>query len=283
MMGALDVVIRKSRSAGLRARGAVNGLRVGWNRSRERLRWLSARDHLTRFEKRVYSQHGEDGIIAEIFRRIGTTNRAFVEFGVEDGSENNTRVLLEHERWSGLWIEGSDAQAAKARTGFATFPIKVESAFVTAENIGGLFRKGQVPASPDLLSVDIDGNDFWVLRSILGEFSPRVIVVEYNASFAPGESWVMPYEPKFAWDGTSYFGASLTALDRLASRYGYALVACDSMGANAFFVKKDLAAEKFSRPGDVAFHYASPKYGWASFGHPKSPARDYRAGFAFPE
>lgn len=180
-----ELIVRKSHSACLHAQGAINRLKAAWCLRRERSRWNSVPDHLTRFEKRVYSQHGEDGVIEEIFRWIGTAHRHFAEFGIEDGSENNTRALLEKHGWSGLWIEGSESHAAKASHSFSAFPIQVENAFVTGQNITSLFRKCAVPSDLDLLSIDIDGNDFWALRAILREYSPRAIAVKYNASFSP--------------------------------------------------------------------------------------------------
>ena len=197
------------------------------------------------FERKIYSQNGEDGIIEAIFNKIGVTNRFFVEFGVgpawsqndfldvkEHGLECNTRLLKE-KGWTGLLMDG---------TGYPQLDVKKER--ITADNINDLFQKYNVPSSFDLLSIDIDGNDYWVWKAITN-FTPRVVVIEYNASIPPTESRVIKYDPNHAWDGTTYYGGSLLALTKLAQSKGYALVGCDSRGVNAFFVKEELAKEHF--------------------------------------
>jgi hypothetical protein len=123
----------------------------------------------------------------------------------------------------------------------------VSREFVTAENIETLLDKHGVPREFDLLSIDVDGNDFWIWKAIGRR--PRVVVVEYNAAFGPGDSRAIVYDRDFRWDGTEYFGASLLALARLGREKGYDLVACDSRGVNAFFVRADAAAGRFeTRP-----------------------------------
>jgi hypothetical protein len=223
---------------------------------------------LRRFEKKVFSQNGEDGIIAEIFRRIETSNRFFVECGIQDGSENNTRALLEHDGWHGLWIETSAAYVAAARSNFGSLPVRIVERHITAENIVGILTDAGVPRDPDLMSVDIDGNDYWIWKAA-ASFRPRVVVIEYNAAYPPGENVVTPYDPDHVWDGTNRFGASLDALTALAAGLGYVLVGCDSRGVNAFFLREDLVSDRFSHAGDGAsYHYVSPKYNESRFGHP---------------
>lgn len=207
-------------------------------------------DDLRRFERRWFSQNGEDGILRIIFETIGVTNRFCVEFGVEDGRQCNTRYLLEKAGWSGLRMDGADHDL---RFG----PVRKE--FITAENICALFAKYAVPPEFDLLSIDIDGNDYWVWRAIEG-YSPRVVVIEYNASLAPDQSRTIRYDPAFQWDGTSYFGASLRALAKLGRSKGYTLVGCESQGVNAFFVRDDLIGERFT-VRSVEDTYAAPGYG----------------------
>jgi methyltransferase FkbM-like protein len=215
--------------------------------------------NLMNFERRVFSQNGEDGILAEIFRRLGAGGRSFVEFGIEDGRQNCTRRLLEEEGWTGLWMEGSAAYVASARGRFAGLPVRVEPARVDAENVEELFARFGVPAEPDLLVIDIDGNDWWVWRA-LQRFRPRVVVVEYNASHPPGDDWVLPYDPAHCWDYTLRYGASLDAYARLGAEKGYALVGCDAHGVNAFFVRRDLLGGAFTRAdAGAAYHYVHPK------------------------
>jgi hypothetical protein len=226
---------------------------------------------LSRHEATIYSQYGEDGIIAEIFRRIGTTNRYFVDFGSSEGRENNT-VLLLLAGWSGLWM---DAHESLIDTAAELYPKEVESgrlkarsAFVNAENIEELFRSSDVPESFDLLSVDIDRNDYWVWKNIQS-YQPRVVVMEYNAVFPPGMKWVVDYDAEAFWDGTSHFGASLTAYEELGREKGYSLVGCNLMGSNAFFVRSDLAEGKFDAPFTAENHYQPARYElmWMKPGH----------------
>lgn len=231
---------------------------------------------LSRYEATVSSQSGEDGILAETFRRIGTTNKVFAEFGCGDGSENNTGYLL-NCGWSGLWIEGDRGAAERAARDFAR-PIgdgrlKLYREFVTAENIAGLFLRAGLPAEPDLLSIDIDGNDYWIWEALYA-CRARVVVMEYNAIFPPGIDWVMDYDAEARWDGSSHFGASLSAFERLGNKKGYSLVGCNLAGVNAFFVRQDLVSNRFTEPFTTQNHYEPPRYflGRSKAGHPRRPS-----------
>lgn len=196
-------------------------------------------------EFRVYSQYGEDGILQYLFRHLGTTNRTFVEFGIQSGRQCNAALLALSQGWSGLFIEGDSRMAVMAREYYDNMlegrakQIRIVNAFITTANINQLLEG--MPGDLDLLSIDIDGNDYWVWEAITG-VHPRVVAIEYNAAFGL-EAVTVPYEPSFqrgALGEGMYFGASLTALERLGSRKGYALVGCNSLGINAFFVRKDL-------------------------------------------
>jgi hypothetical protein len=228
---------------------------------------------LAQFEAKVFSQYGEDGIIAEIFRRIGTTNRYFVEFGSADGMENNTVFLL-RQGWSGLWMDGNKAAIARARWRFApeigAKRLTAEATFITAENIEHLFSANSVPLEFDLLSIDIDRNDYYIWKAF-ETYRPRAVVIEYNAIFPPGVEWVIEYNQGEQWDGTSNFGASLSALESLARMKGYSLVGCNIAGVNAFFVRTDLLQEKFCSPFTAENHYEPPCYWMTWGGHPRSP------------
>ncbi|KON86177.1 hypothetical protein AF332_04620 [Sporosarcina globispora] len=200
------------------------------------------RDSINSYEKKVRSQNGEDGIIEELFFRIGTTNKYFVEFGVQDGSECNTAYLSLFNNWSGLMIEGNKKNYKRLKANFSNHKfVKTVHQFVTKDNISSIFKHNYVPAEFDLLSIDIDGNDYWVWNALL-EYKPRIVVIEYNASYPPPQKMVIPYNPNFVWDGTSYYGASLTSLSELAKKLGYALLGTDLRGVNAFFIRKDLVA-----------------------------------------
>jgi hypothetical protein len=210
---------------------------------------------------RVYSQFDEDGILAEIFRRIGESSRIFVEFGAGDGLENCTAFLL-FQGWKGLWIEGDPGKVDRIRSLRAaeieTGRLVARCAFVTVDSIDSVISSAGFGGEIDLLSVDIDGNDYHVLERI-ESVRPRVVCVEYNSKFPPPVKWVMPRNDGHVWDKTDYSGASLSALDELMGRRGYALVGCSIAGVNAFFVRKDLAAGKFAEPFDPENHYHPPR------------------------
>lgn len=228
---------------------------------------------LNRFEFQAFSQFGEDGIVEEIFRRIGVTNRYFVEFGVETGVETNTTYLLHQEGWQGLWLDGSEAHVQAIRQQFGGLisqgRLKAMQRFIMAENIQEIFREAGVPEELDLLSIDIDRNDYHVWKAI-SDYRPRVVIIEYNAVFRPGTRFVVPYDGAAMWDGSSCTGASLEALCRLGDEKGYALVACSFAGVNAFFVKKDLAEKYFTGPFTAQHHYEPPRYFLYTVpGHPR--------------
>lgn len=233
-------------AAGRAAVNAAAGLRIWW---RLRVRRQPIAD-LATFERKFHSQNWEDGIIEAIFAAIGTTNRYFVEFGVEDGTVCNSRRLLELG-WTGLQMDGREAGSDPVR----------KQEFIRAENINDLFRKYSVPAEFDLLSIDIDGNDYWVWKAIAG-YRPRVVVMEYNSSVPASESRTVPYDTDFRWDGTEYFGASLLALAKLGREKGYTLVGCDSNGINAFFVQDALVPGRFlTKPPVELYRPLGPEHG----------------------
>jgi hypothetical protein len=217
---------------------------------------------LSRHGYKVYSQNDEDGLIAEIFRRIGAPNRTFVEFGVDKGRECNTLWLLA-QSWRGLWIEANEAACAdiSARTAhlISGGRLRLANELVAAENIDAIIARELAGVEVDFLSIDIDFNDYWVWRAI-GAITPRAVCVEYNAAWRPPVSIVTPYDPKKRWNGTNYFGASLAALTVLAREKGYALVGCCLAGVNAFFVREDLLQDNFFAPNVVEEHYEPARY-----------------------
>jgi hypothetical protein len=208
----------------------------------------------------MFSQSGADGIIGEFFHRIGTTNCFFVEFGVGNGLENNTVARLLHG-WTGLWVEGSKANNKRIQKAFKPFidtgQLTVAAQFLDRDNIGPLFAACNVPCEPELLSIDVDGNDYWFWEA-LEQYTPRVVVIEYNAMLGPTLPWVMAYNAKHRREAlvvSSYKGASLKALEKLGTRKGYSLVGCDFLGVNAFFVRNDLVGDKFFCPYTSENHF----------------------------
>lgn len=215
---------------------------------------------LHRYAYQVNSQNGEDGIIHEIFRRIDTSNRVFAEVGVGDGTESNTAFLLS-QGWKGFWFDASDAflRTINARRDLQNGCLMPCVSVVDKENIATLFEQVGVPKHFDLLSLDIDQNTFYIWEALRG-FAPRVVVVEYNAAIPPDVDWKVQYAATRTWDGTQNFGASLKAFEKLGSHLGYSLVGCDFNGVNAFFVRSDLAPNKFADPFTAENHYEPPRY-----------------------
>lgn len=236
---------------------------------------------LERHGRKVWSQNDEDGILEEIFRRIGAGRAGkpgtFVEFGVSDGRECNTLKLLV-EGWRGLWMESDAGNCGIIRRNFAQRladgQLELQQTSVSAENIDGLLGDRK---ELDLLSIDIDGNDYHVLKAIRG-VRPRVLVVEYNGKFPPPMDVVPPYDTGHAWDGTDYAGASLQAIANLAARRGYRLVGTNITGVNAFFVREDLAAGHFAE-GDAAALYNPARY-WLTPGFVSGHPPGQRFGYA---
>lgn len=186
-------------------------------------------DMLSMSEKCVYSQNGEDGVLELIFNTIGHGGKTFVEFGVEDGKECNTRYLVEKYQWSGILMDG----------GHENQKINLKKEFITAENIELLFQKYNIDKEFDFLSIDIDGNDWHVWNKITN-YRPRLVCVELNVSLGLQDK-VMPYNPNHSWDfGSSYHGASLTSMTKLANAKGYSLIHVSFEGVNAFFIRNDL-------------------------------------------
>lgn len=190
------------------------------------------------FERKLLSQNAEDGLIHEILFRIGS-DRHFVEFGVGDGSECNSALLSLYYGWRGLIIEGDPANAESLRRRYRELPVDVRCEFVTRENIASILRSANISEEFDLLSIDIDGNDYWIWEA-LDAYRPRLVIIEYNASISPDRFWVMRYDAAHRWDKSLYYGASLRALAFLGKEKGYALISTDSAGVNAFFVRHDL-------------------------------------------
>lgn len=220
-----------------------------------------AKCQLRPYEHRVYSQQGEDGIIRELFYRIGSGGKYFVEFGVEDGSVCNTALLAHHYGWCGTYIEGDARSAELLGARWRSHErVQVKQAYLTANNVNQVFMSMKVPAEFDLLSIDIDGNDYWVWKA-LAIYRPRVVVIEYNAAYVPPERWIMAYDPDHRWDGTTHFGASLAAMHALGLRLGYALLGTESRGLNAFFLRRDLLRASGLQEATAIEAYHPPRYG----------------------
>lgn len=182
-------------------------------------------------EQRLFSQNGEDGITMAIFDLIGFTNRFYVEFGTESGIQCNSRILWDSHYPTGLLMDLNNENPE----------IHLFKERITAENIVTLFEKYQVPKQFDFLSVDIDYNDWYVMKKILeAYYRPRLVIVEYNGCHAIFEDKIVLYDADYMWDGTNYYSASLLAFVRLFERFEYSLVYCEKSGVNAFFMPNEL-------------------------------------------
>lgn len=196
-------------------------------------------------EFRVFSQWGEDGILQHLLRQIPIARKVFVEFGVENYTEANTRFLLVNDNWSGLVIDGSSENIAHIKSDniYWRYNLKAEQEFITRETINDIIRRNGITGEIGILSIDIDGNDYWVWEAI-DVISPVVTVVEYNSRFGADCAVTVPYKADFVRSrehySNIYYGASLAALCLLGTRKGYCFVGCNSAGNNAFFVRRDM-------------------------------------------
>jgi hypothetical protein len=210
------------------------------------IRARGALEDIREAEFKVFSQFGEDGILQYIIRetRLPRALWTFVEFGVESYVEANTRFLLVSDNWRGLVIDGNSANIAKVKENpfFWRHDLNAVAAFVDADNINRLISEGGYSGEIGILSVDIDGNDYWVWDRI-DVVNPVIVVAEYNSVFGPDRAVTIPYDPGFvrgkAHHSHLYWGCSLKALELLGRKKGYALVGSNSAGNNAFFVRRD--------------------------------------------
>jgi hypothetical protein len=227
--------------------------------------------NLENFERKIYSQNGEDGITMKLIELIydDCFQKFYVEFGVENGNECNTKILRENYNWIGLQMDGNNENIS----------INLRKEFITKENIIDLFSKYNLPSETNfninLLSVDIDFNDYYCLQEILKIYKCDIIICEYNATHLPTEDKIIIYDRNGKWDGTNYFGSSLLSLNKLCEKYNYTLVYCNKNGVNCFFIHNDIINTKnlyFQNMGDIMKLYKSPSYSnGPNGGHPRDP------------
>lgn len=200
---------------------------------------------LWKHEFKVFSQWGEDGIIQYLVNNLEITQHTFIEFGVEDFNESNCRFLMMKDQWHGFVIDGSAANIAQLRDSYYYWQYRLNSkaAFITRENIAKLLDESGFKKDLGLLSVDIDGVDYHVLEA-LNEWRPAILIVEYNDAFGWQRPVSVPYDSAFIRRqkhfSNQYWGANLPAFCYLAGKRGYALVGTNSVGSNAFFVRREL-------------------------------------------
>ncbi|OBG59116.1 hypothetical protein [Mycobacterium sp. E3339] len=230
---------------------------------------------LNRAGKRCFSATDEDGITLEILRRIGLLDDGvFAEFGVGDGTQNNT-LILAALGWKGFWVGGQElAVAVEDHPRFS-----YQQAWITADNILALTRTGlaRIDATGvDVISLDLDGNDIYLVEKLLADgLRPKLFIVEYNGKFPPPVKFQIDYDPEHEWQSDDYFGASLSSFAALFDRFGYRLVCCNShSGSDAFFVDAALSEHFGDVPTDIERLYVEPRYFlYGGFGQHKTSPR----------
>lgn len=204
--------------------------------------------NLADYEFKVFSQWGEDGIVQYLSNAIEMKHKTFIEFGVESFMEANCRFLLMKDNWSGYVIDASSSNIAILKNSYFYWKHYIDAvdAFITKDNINDLLAKSGFDEDLGILSIDIDGNDYFILEAI-NTVRPRILICEYNAVFGARKISV-PYAADFfrtrEHHSNLYFGASLSAIAFLANNKGYSLVGTNSNGCNAFFVRNELVNEK---------------------------------------
>jgi hypothetical protein len=200
--------------------------------------------NLHEVEFQVFSQWGDDGIIQYLINKIDIPNKSFVEFGVENYTESNTRFLLINNNWSGLVIDGSEENVNHIKNDIISwgFDIYAKQSFITKENINNLLNNLPFGQDIGILSIDIDGNDYYIWKEIT-VVNPVVVIVEYNSLFGFERPVTIPYSANFVRDRETYdmlfYGSSLLSLCDLANQKGYVFIGCNSAGNNAYFIRQD--------------------------------------------
>lgn len=217
------------------------------------------------YEFKIFSQFGDDGIIQYLIKNIEIENETFIEFGVENYLESNTRFLLMNNNWRGFVMDGSESaiKFLHRQDWFWKYDLRAKAVFIDKNNINDLLRETDFE-NIGLLHIDLDGNDYWIFESLdLSKLNPSIIIAEYNSVFGKERAISVPYDKDFdrtkAHYSNLFWGASLKALDYLAEQKGYALVSCNSAGNNAYFVRKDLLNEKIQQKS-VENSYVESKY-----------------------
>lgn len=218
----------------------IGRLQATLNNQKEKISSLSD------VEFQVFSQFGDDGIIQYLVNKMPIRNKTFIEFGVEDYRESNTRFLLVNNGWSGMVMDGSDENVKQIKTGslYSFYDLRAVRCFITKENINDIIRSSGFDPEVGILSVDIDGNDYWVWEAI-DCIQPSIVITEYNSLFGFEDPITIPYRADFV-RGTqtplNFYGTSLKAAYDLARSRGYFFIGCNTAGNNAYFIHESLRA-----------------------------------------
>ena len=214
----------------------------------------------------------EPQMVKDIFDKIGTTNKFCVEFGISNNGDV-TSDLVDNQDWTALYIEAMLDRYHVAVQKNESKPVTVLHSHITAENVNQLFEQGAVPQEPDLVSIDIDGMDYWIWKAL--QYTPRVVIIEYNSVKKPGVLAVKPYDPNHWWDDTRYFGASLQSMTNMANAKGYQLVGCDDYGCSAAYVRDDVFPMMGIEDNSVETLYKPARYGQGPDGGHRGPDGEY--------
>lgn len=198
---------------------------------------------------RVFSQFEEDGKLLFIFSVLGMTNKTFIEFGSDDGVNSNSANLYFHHGWTGLFMDGNPKAIERGKRFFSKYPHphmhppKFVTTYINRENINRVIFEAGFSGEIGLLSIDIDGNDYWVWQAI-EIVKPQVVIIETHNEFGLNDI-IVPYDPDYVYPGKHpvYHGASPIAMTKLAERKGYRLVGANELGYNFIFVRNGLADE----------------------------------------
>ena len=197
--------------------------------------------NLINFGFKVYSQSDEDGILEDIFKRIGISQKKFIEFGVENGKECNTTFLLKQD-WGGVWVDmtSNEIELKKNFKEYINKKLYFKKIKITKKNVNEIIKESLNKLKTnelDLLSIDLSRNTYHILKSI-SDCNPRVVVAEYNAKLRDKTEWVCPYDENKIWDKSDKFSASLKSYEIMMKQKNYFLVCCNITGVNAFFKKR---------------------------------------------
>jgi hypothetical protein len=201
------------------------------------------------YEFKVYSQFGDDGIIQYLINTFPSIPKKFIEFGVENYEEANTRFLLIYNNWSGMVIDGNkkNIDYIKQDEIYWKYDIHARCEFITKKNINEVIKSEGFEGEIGIMSIDIDGNDYWIWKEI-SVVNPGIVIIEYNSTFGFERKITIPYQEYFVRTKTHYsnlyWGTSLNAVHDLAKEKGYVFVGCNSAGNNAYFIRKDVAKGK---------------------------------------
>jgi len=206
------------------------------------------------YEFKIFSQFGDDGIIQWLIHALQIKHETFIEFGVADYFESNTRFLLMNNNWSGLVLDGSSANVERIRASHQMWrhELYAKTAFVTVDNVNQLVSDHPFGREIGLLHIDVDGNDYWLWKAI-ESVSPAIAIIEYNSIFGCDRAITVPYQADFqrtrVHHSNLYYGVSLPALHDLATTKGYTLIGCNSAGNNAYFIRNDCLRDSIAGLG----------------------------------